>query len=73
MKTTSITIQIKATGRTVTYHNVIDIDFSRADALYSAADIAGNGIKPSTIVLVVRMDDGEEATFSAVNVRIIPQ
>jgi len=57
---------------TVTYDNVSSVSFDYAMNLYSDADIHGNGVKRGTVLLVVHMYGGDDATFTARDWTIIP-
>jgi len=54
------------------YTNVDYIITGRADAVFSAADVAGNGLAPDAMLTRICMKDGSRATWDAHGLMIVP-
>jgi len=51
--------------KSVTYSNPLSMVIDRADMLFNAADVAGNGLQPDEMLLQIRLAGGEHTTFTA--------
>lgn len=49
----------------VSYLNPVTINCDKAGDIYSAADIAGNGLRPETLILSIQLPNNKQATFTA--------
>lgn len=54
-----------------TYNDPVSITIDRADVVYNPSDITGNGLTPDTMLLTIRLQEGEPCTFTAANWKIL--